>query len=175
MWFWSGTVTSREAHPRALCVPWCSCPPPTTTTMGGGDVTSTLSPPPRTEHLLGRQPPPPQPPPFSPQSGVPSQGHGTFQPDTDARWPDWPVHTAPPVALGPQPESHADSWRRRERRRRMQGTNSHKREQVEWKLTGSTEQLNVRNSSQRSLKSEQTKLVKVIIHEFFISLLVFGF
>lgn len=100
-----------------------------------------------TEHLLGRQPPP-QPPPFNPQSGVPIQGHGTFQPDTDARWPDWPVHTAPPVALGPQPESHADSWRRRERRRRMQGTNSHKGEQVEWKLTGSAERLNVRNSGQ---------------------------
>lgn len=43
-----------------------------------------------------------------------------------------------------------DGWRRRRRRRirRMQGTNSHEREQVELKLTGSTEQLNVSNRSQ---------------------------
>lgn len=173
MWFRSGLVTSREAHPQALCVPWCPCPPQPQ--WMAGDVTSTLyhPPVPPTEHLLSHQPPPPppQPPlPPSPQSGVPSQGqgHGTFQPDTDARWPDWPVHTAPAVALGPQPESHADSWRRREqerRRRRTQGTNSHKREQVELKLTGSAEQLNVRNSSQSGFKVNQAKVVKVTIHD----------
>lgn len=150
VWFWSSTVTSREAHPQALCVPWCPCPPPQPQWVARG-VTSTLFTPPcsLTEHLL-RQAPPPLQPPQPHQSGVPSRGHGTFLPDTDARWPNWTVHTAPPVALGPQPEPHRDSWRTRDkrRRRRTEGTNSHKREQVELKLTGSAEQLNVRNCSQ---------------------------
>lgn len=154
MWFWSGTVTSGEAHPLALSVPQCPCPP-NHNGWRGHDINIIFPP------LPKRAPAPPAtttnaPPP--PQSGVPSQGqgHGAFQPDTDARWPDRTVHTAPPVVLGLQPESHADSWgtwerrRRRKRTRRMQGTNNHKKEQVELKLTGSTEQLNVSNSGQSS-------------------------
>lgn len=118
MWFRSGTVTSGEAHPQALCVSQCPCPPQPQWVAGTWHQHYPPLPHSLAEHLLSRQPPPPpQPPPFNPQSGVTGQGqgqgHGAFQPDTDARWPDWPVHTAPPVALGPQPESHADSWRRR--------------------------------------------------------------
>lgn len=59
--------------------------PPNHNGWQGRDI-NIISPRSLTEHLLSRQPPA-QPPPFNPQSGVPGQGqgHGTFQPDTDAR------------------------------------------------------------------------------------------
>lgn len=125
-------MTSGEAEPRAPCVRRCPVSPCDHNGRRGRDINSVAL----TEHLLGYRPPP-RPPstnPPAPRSGV--LGHGTFLPDADARRPDWPVHTAPPVAPGPQTAGGGG------------GAERHEREQVELKLTGSTEQLNVSGRGQ---------------------------
>lgn len=155
VWFWSTTVTSREAHPQALCVPRCPCPPRSNHNGWWGGHNINIIPPTRapaqTSTTTATAPTPtqaewcPRPGPGPRQHSCPTlmrgDRTGRFTRPLQWRWGCSQCGT----------ETAGGHWEKRRRWEGGGGTNSHKREQVELKLTGSAEQLNVSNCSQRNV------------------------